>query len=781
MRVLLYFLFIMLPMSNVYSSIYSSWNDHDRQNEYPNNVDETSIVHKYDFDNPDMVFNPARKQYYDTDTKDDIDYDTFEENENPRNFARDFPDWLSYNKNDSAGVCDTKTCHEAANEIYSNIDPTVNPCDDFDKFACGGWRKHNPIPETSPEWSPFRKTRGSEQEIIRDQIQRQANSAVDSSAFLVYNWYCSCMNMEEIHKQGVLPLTRVIDNFGSCPLLNPFWFPFGWSLVNHLVGLNRFMAIHPFFLVTPGNDLFNSNQVLLKVSPADLILRSIAFYLRPGAYYDGVRVAYINLMVDVMRELSLLRLNDAYFLQQIKSVYRLELLLAKAKLSAKYYTYQKMTLRKLQREIPEFPWRKYIEALYSKIPQKKPITGNEIIAVENIYVLRKIAIIIRLTCRSTLANYLVLNIGIRFTDDLTQKLAASHHRFVVAMYGEQKRKERWRECVSSTNHALSMAAGRLFVEEKFNEDSKRQVASIFEDIRQQIINDFENISWMDEKTTTNAKEKAEAMLKNIGYPKFILNETQVRRYYRGMSFDSKNFLMNKLRRRLVLSFNTLYSREIKPNRGSWSMAPQSINAYYTSSYNKIVILAGILQSPFWKEGYPLSMQYGGIGFIIGHEISHGFDNKGMNFDKNGNYHIWASDTSSAAFSEKSGCLVDQYSNYKIFGQNINGKSTLGENIADNGGVKLAFKAYQDWLKHNGQDKTLPGLSFENNQLFFLKGAQLWCSNIRRTSTLRNIATDVHTPKMYRTIGPFSNFNEFSKAFNCPSNSKMNPSKKCSVW
>lgn len=775
MRIFLYVLLIVVPVD---SSLYGI-RDQDDQNEYPYNVELPSILHKYEFDNdPDM----ARQKYY-ADDKDDIDYDTFEENENPRDFERGFPDWLYENNEDnSAGknVCDTKACHKIAAEIRSNIDASIDPCEDFDKFACGGWRKQNPIPKANAEWTKFLKLWESEERILKNEIERQAKSPENSSGLLMYNWYTSCMNQHHAEKQTTAQFLRLIAKLGSCRLINHFWFPFGWSLVNNMVLLNR-LSIHPFFLVQPGNDLVNSSQVFLQVTPSKLVLDSLSFYLQPGKYYNEVRRAYLKMMIKVMDKLSPFRMNPLHFAQEINNVYRLELLLAKAKLSSKFTTYQRMTLRQLQWEIPEFPWRTYILKLYYKIPQKKIITGDEIIAVSNKNILRKIAIILRLTSKSTLANYLIWNVASTFSTVVSPDYGSIYHVFLEAIYGNYKRKERWRECVASTSKALSMGVGKLFIEEKFDDHKIKKAAKIVEDIRQQMIKDFDKMAWMDTKTKKNAKEKADAMLKNIGYPKFILNETLVRMYYRGMSFEPKNFLLNILRRRIVVSYNTLCSREIKPDRARWSMAPQQINAYYSLNYNKIVILAGILQYPFWKKEYPMSMQYGGIGFIIGHEISHGFDNKGMHFDKYGNYHTWSSNSSFVEFNSRSRCLVDQYSHYKIFGKNINGKTTLGENIADNTGVKLAFKAYQNWLKNNGEDMTLPGLPFNSNQLFFLKGAQMWCANIRRKSTLNSIDTDVHTPKMFRIIGPFSNFNEFSNAFNCSSKSRMNPEKKCSVW
>ncbi|CAB3992501.1 endothelin-converting enzyme homolog [Paramuricea clavata] len=787
------FFLLVLICWNVSCSLYS---DDDRLNHgYPYNIGVPSILHKYDIDDPESVIK-AKRVFEDNrqeNDDDDIDYGTFEENESYRDYERGYSNWYLRSYDESSNgyqdnkICETNDCHNAAAEIKNGLDTSADPCQDFDQFACGGWRSRNPIPKSQSQWTQFMKLWHHEETLLKDVIERQANSSENSSAALIYSWYSSCLNETERKQSGDKPLLGLILELGSSSVITPFtWFPFGWMFVDHVVLLNR-LAIHPFFLVTPRNDLLNSSRVLLTFSPSKTLLGSPNFYFGKGTYYKDVRYAYIKLMIHLIiklrRSFGMDRINSVYsFRNQIANIFKLEYYIARVLYSKKKTTYHIMSLNRLQREIPWFPWKLYIHKLYFNVKQKKPITGNEMIAIFRLNVLKKITRILKLTPKSIKANFLMWNIAYQFTGDISADYETVRHRFVVAMYGDRQRKARWRECVSSTSAALSMAVGKLFVEETFDEHSKMRAEKIIEDIRQQLIKDFENISWMDKDTTKNAEEKAKAILKNIGFPKFVLNETLVRYYYAGMSFHPEKFLNNIILRRLIISHNTLTSREVKPDRQRWSMAPQQINAYYSQEFNKIVFPAGILQPPFWHASYPMSIQYGGLGFVVGHEISHGFDVNGMHYDKNGNYIGWWTNSSKNAFKLKSHCLSGQYSNYTVFGKNINGVTTLGENIADNGGIRLAYKAYKEWKKNNGtNEKTLPGLPFSHDQLFFLKGAQLWCANIRKKVALNMIDTDPHTLKMFRIIGPFSNSVAFSKAFKCPSGSRMNPVKKCRVW
>ncbi|XP_046850701.1 endothelin-converting enzyme 1-like [Xenia sp. Carnegie-2017] len=789
------FIFIVLLWWKVTNSSASVYNSKLVENDYPYNIKDNSASHQYDIDDPESSRNAREKSFPEiSQTKlknDNVDYGTYEQTSRyqQREYERGYSSWLLRTYDDSSedkNTCKTKDCQTVANEIRNSIDMSVHPCEDFDKFACGGWRSLNPIPESQSQWTQFTKLWKHEETLLRDLIQRQENSSANTTSSLIFAWYTSCLNETERKRNGDKTLLKLIAELGSCPILTrSSWCAQNWSFVNRLVQLNQ-ISIHPFFLLMPRDNLVNSSQILLTLSPSKLLLESENFYLGKGSYHSSVFKAYTKLMIELILKLrGSLRFHDIAsllnFRNQIANMLRLEIFMAKIWKSTSKFVYAIISLNRLQREIPWFPWKYYILRLYSGINLAKPITGDEMIAIYKLDAIKKIAWLLKYTPKSVKSNFLIWNAIFSFTGVIGPDYENVRHQFIVAMYGNQKRKERWRECVSSTSAALPMALGKLFVKEKFDENSQKAADRIIEGIRQQLIKDFNDISWMDEITTKKAKEKAEAIVKNIGYPQYVLNETLLSKKYDGMSFNGM-FLVNILQRRKIISRNTLKLREKEADRKRWSMSPQEINAYYSPQYNKIVFPAGVLQPPFWQASFPMSMQFGGLGFIAGHEISHGFDVTGMHYDKYGNFIAWGTNSTSKAFMEKSTCLSKQYSNYTIFGKHINGIKTLSENIADNGGIRLAYKAYEEWKNKTGlRDTLLPGLRFTSDQLFFLKGAQIWCANVRKKSTLNMIDIDPHTPKIFRIIGPFSNFEKFSEAFNCSLGSRMNPEKKCRVW
>lgn len=305
------------------------------------------------------------------------------------------------------------------------------------------------------------------------------------------------------------------------------------------------------------------------------------------------------------------------------------------------------------------------------------------------------------------------------------------------------------------------------------------------DIRQVFLTNLNKVEWMDEETKEKAKEKAQAIRENIGYPDYLTNKTALAMMYKGFEIKKDNYFQNMVE---TFKFYNLknYKRLGKPvDKGRWGMTPPTVNAYYSSTDNKIAFPAGILQRPFYDHRFPNSLNYGGIGMVVGHEITHGFDDNGRQFNKDGNLARWWSNKSIAAFKNKTACLEKQYSGYKFHGKNLKGIQTLGENIADNGGIKQAFQAYQNWKERsrNGHpEPPLPGLeNFSDEQIFFLGFAQIWCSKYRYEAALSQINFGVHSPGKFRVIGSLSNFDEFSKAFSCKKGSPMNPEKKCIVW
>ncbi|XP_055958236.1 neprilysin [Patella vulgata] len=276
---------------------------------------------------------------------------------------------------------------------------------------------------------------------------------------------------------------------------------------------------------------------------------------------------------------------------------------------------------------------------------------------------------------------------------------------------------------------------------------------------------------------------AEYINEKIGYADAILDDVYLNKLYENHTYDPHNYFNNvdsDQRRSIVTNLKDL--RE-PVDRDDWSTNAATVNAFYSPQKNQIMFPAGILQPPFFHKNFPRALNYGGIGVVIGHEITHGFDDSGRQYDKDGNLLQWWTDDVIGRFKEKAQCIINQYSNYSVeeADMNLNGINTQGENIADNGGLKQSYRAYQTLIETMGDEPRLPGLKYNNKQLFFINFAQIWCTNTRREAAIQQILTGVHSLGRFRVIGSLQNSQDFAEAFNCPASSYMNAEKKCYVW
>lgn len=291
---------------------------------------------------------------------------------------------------------------------------------------------------------------------------------------------------------------------------------------------------------------------------------------------------------------------------------------------------------------------------------------------------------------------------------------------------------------------------------------------------------------MDTPSKEKAREKAMAIKEHIGYPDHILQESNQKldQEYAHLNFSEEHYFENILENLKSEAHKSLKKLREPVDPDLWIIGAAVVNAFYSPNRNQIVFPAGILQPPFFSKHQHQALNFGGIGMVIGHEITHGFDDNGRNFDKDGNMLNWWSNYSADHFKEQSQCMVQQYGNFNwklAGGQNISGISTLGENIADNGGVRQAYKAYLKWVEMEGEEPRLPGLDMDHKQLFFLNFAQVWCGAYRPEYASQSIKTDSHSPLEYRVLGSLQNFEAFSEAFQCQKGSPMNPELKCRVW
>ncbi|KAG7268361.1 hypothetical protein CRUP_019571, partial [Coryphaenoides rupestris] len=361
----------------------------------------------------------------------------------------------------------------------------------------------------------------------------------------------------------------------------------------------------------------------------------------------------------------------------------------------------------------------------------------------------------------------VVNYAPNYFRRLKPVLAKYTKRCVSALSGTTSEYPVWRQCALYVNNNMDSAVGRLYVEEAFSPESKHLMEEMIADIREVFLSNLDELTWMDAETKKAAKEKAWAIRERIGYSDNIMTDQYLDNEYKDLHYSVEEHFENILQNQQHIQKKRLRKLRAKVNKDEWVS----------------VFPAGILQPPIFSKGQSKSLNYGAIGMVIGHEITHGFDDNGRNFDKDGDLKDWWTGSSTQKFLDLSKCMVEQYGNFSwdlANGLHINGNNTLGENIADNGGIQQAYKAYQNYVRKHGEEPSLPGIDLSNDQLFFLNFAQVWCGTHRPEQAVNSLKVNVHSPGKFRVLGSLQNCPEFAKAFSCRKNSYMVPDKICHV-
>ncbi|KAL4717981.1 hypothetical protein ACJJTC_013020 [Scirpophaga incertulas] len=588
----------------------------------------------------------------------------------------------------------------------------------------------------------------------------------------------SCMNYEILQKRAHRPLLDLLDILGGWPLLNPKWKPDHFDWLEQMAKLrlyNNDILISEWV----GPDIKNSDEFVIQFDQTSLGLPTRDYFLQ------SANRVYLNAYKTYLLKIGLLLGGDPDYVKiNADELIEFETKLAKITSAPEdrrnvSELYKRMPLHKLEELVPQVKWKKYLT-----IVMNRTIQSNETVVLFALNYVRHLVKLIEHTKPSTLSNYLLWRFVRHRVNNLDDRFQSAKQQFYFILFGREQAPPRWKNCISQVNSNMGMALGSMFVKKYFDEMSKNDTLTMTREIQQSFEELLHLTDWIDDQTKQLAASKVDVMMLRIGYPDFILNKIELDDRYKEVQIHPDKYFENILN---ILQHLTKMeqSRISQPvNKTLWNTAPAVVNAYYSRNKNQIMFPAGILQPPFYHQHFPRSLNYGGIGVVIGHEITHGFDDKGRLFDSEGNLHRWWSDTSIEAFHRRAQCLIDQYSQYKVpeINMNIDGVNTQGENIADNGGVKQAFRAYLHWLQQHGADgETLPGLNHTHKQLFFLNFAQVWCGAMRPEAMRNKLKTAVHSPGRFRVIGTLSNSHDFAREFRCPPGSPMNPTHKCTVW
>ncbi|XP_031772913.1 neprilysin-4 isoform X1 [Apis florea] len=662
------------------------------------------------------------------------------------------------------------------------MDKSTDPCEDFYQFACGNWARHNPIPKDKAAYDTFEMIRESLdsvlKELLEEPILKEVMLNTDDAIVKAKHLFQSCMNYEILEQRMERPLIQLLDELGGWPILRPNWDPekFDWLLlVAQLRLYNNDILISEW--VAP--DIKNSDQYVIQFDQTSLGLPTRDYFLQPSNMI--YLKAYKNYLIKISTLLGASLQNAT---MDADELIEFETKLAKITSSPDERRnlselYQRMSIGELRTLIPQINWHRYLTIVLAR-----PTNISEPVVVYAMQYIQDLVNLLSKTSPRTIANYLLWRFVRHRVNNLDDRFQEAKQKFYYILFGREQAPPRWKNCVAQVNSNMGMAVGSMFVKKYFDEKSKNDTLSMTREIQQSFKELLNQTTWIDDETKELATEKVNAMLLRIGYPDFILQPELLNERYKDIVIRPDKYFENTLN---ILQHLTRVEQDrlgSPVNKTLWNTAPAVVNAYYSRSKNRIMFPAGILQPPFYHRYFPRCLNYGGIGVVIGHEITHGFDDKGRLFDKDGNLHRWWKDEAIYGFHQRAQCLIDQYSHYIVpeVGMKIDGMNTQGENIADNGGIKQAFRAYEKWLRLNEDaDETLPGLNATGKQLFFLNFAQVWCGSMRPEATRNKLKTAVHSPGKFRVIGTLSNSKDFAEVFHCPLGAPMNPIKKCSVW
>jgi endothelin-converting enzyme/putative endopeptidase len=643
------------------------------------------------------------------------------------------------------------------------MDTSASPCVDFYQYACGGWMKNNPIPSDKARWDVYAKLAEENKRFlwgILDTLSRQAEGRSQPQQ-QIGDLFAACMDEGAIESAGAAPLEpwlKRIDALGATREL-----PALLAELHLATGDSGFL-----FGFGQGQDFGDSTRVIAFVGSGGISLPDRDYYLKPDARMRKMREAFVDHVAKMFQQLGS---TPAAARRDAQVVLRLETELARHTLTQVQQREPKRLHNKfdaagLRKLVPRFDWSAYLDAL--GVPELREFNVTEPAF------LRAVDQLLRTRPLHELKTYLRWHVAHTLAPVLSDPFVqADFDFFSKTLRGIPELSPRWQRCVTYTDQLLGEALGQEFVRRAFSPEQKRQTQHMAEQIEQAMAAEIKALDWMSEPTKKKALEKLATIVNKIGYPERW-------RDYGPVRITRDDFVGDVLKATEFEQRRQLAKIGQPVDRGEWSMTPPTVNAYYDAQKNDINFPAGILQPPLFDPKMDDAPNYGNTGSTIGHELTHGFDDEGRQFDAQGNLKNWWGVADEKAFNQRTQCLVDQYGKYTVVDDiKINSRLTLGEDLADLGGTVLALIAWKMELNAKGMPPEREG--FTPIQRFFIGLAQWACENVRPEEARVNALTDPHSPSRWRVNGLVVNFPEFEQAFSCKPGQPMAPVKRCKVW
>jgi putative endopeptidase len=645
----------------------------------------------------------------------------------------------------------------------SAIDKSVDPCVDFYQYACGNWRKNNPIPGDQSRWGRFNELRERDRYLLWVDLNRAANDPKTPLQRKYGDFYAACMNTDQANQLGdkpVLPILASIDGLADKK-----------SLAALVARLQVDDATGAFFRFGSEQDQKDSQKQIAAVFQSGLSLPDRDYYIlddermtRIRKQYRGYAIALFKLAGD----------NDDKAAAEADSILAIETALAKGSmprvdLRDPAKRYHLLPVSDLNTLAPDFDWNAYLAGTPAPAIRDLNIgtpdffkTMNEVIQNQSL---------------DSIKSYLRFHALNSAAPWLSQPYVDLNFDFFrKTLQGQLEQEARWKRCTSLTDNAMGEAVGQDWVKENFPPAAKANMENLVAALEKSLNEDIQSLPWMTPETKKEAEAKLAAFRQKIGYPEKWRDYSKLE--------VKRNDLLGNIQRAEEFELARDLKKIGQPvDEKEWTMTPPTVNAYYQPSNNDINFPAGILQPPFFDNSKDPAVNFGGIGVVIGHEMTHGFDDQGSKYDAQGNVKNWWTPADRAAFDERTSCEVNEYGSFEpVPGQKLNGKLTLGENTADNGGLRIAYQALMSVLAKEGEHAETQRINgYTPAQRFFISFAQIWCEN--RTDEYARVAarTDPHSPGQFRANGAVQNFDEFGKAFGCHKGQPMMPEKPCVVW
>ena len=665
----------------------------------------------------------------------------------------------------SAAVCFAQATAQAETGFsIGNLDKTADPCVDFYQYACGNWLKKTQIPADQPEWVSF--TELYERNLVTERnILEKASAGGPNRGPIdqkIGDYYGACMDEKAADAKGLGPLKPELERVAAVKDKGALIDAIAHA---HLVGPN------PLFNFYTAPDLHNADLVIAYIDQGGLTLPDRNYYIKED---DPKMVEMRKRLVEYATQMFTLAGQSArQAADSAQTIFGIETALAKASMDRTLRRDPKNRDHKMTRDAaislaPDFYLARYFTDMatpsFSELNVSNPEFFKQVNGVVESEPLDRL---------KTYVEWHMLNAAAPW---LSKLFVDTNFRFQQALTGQAEIQARWKRCVDATDGALGEALGQRYVEETFGPEGKQRMLKMVDELEKALDEDIRQLPWMSEATKKQAKLKLVAIRNKIGYP-------DVWRDYSKLSIQPGDLVGNFLRANEFESRRQIAKIGKPLDRKEWGMTPPTVNAYYSGSRNEIVFPAGILEPPFFDKKMDDAVNFGGIGLVIGHELTHGFDDQGRKFDPQGNLRDWWTDQDGKEFEKRASCVADEYGNFVAVDElKLNGKLTLGENTADNGGARIALMALLNTIAQDKSGKTADRIDgYTPEQRFFLGFGRVWCEKRRPEYSRMLVNVDPHSPGRYRVNGVVENMPEFQKAWGCKAGQPMVRENACRVW